>query len=179
MKTRIIKLSLIVMLILSMASASFAWFSADGAKTNVFTLGTIEVKVYENGFQDIEGATVTTYDKNVQVKSLGSKRTYVRVRLIPEWSNPSLPVSNVQLNLASNGDWVFSDGYYYYKYYLQQNELTSLLLESVSFTELGEEYSGEVFKLHVIAEGSQITHNAWEDIWGISSLPFMGGVPKP
>lgn len=177
MKTKIIAVSTILIAILIVAGSSMAWFSSTDAADNGFQIGTVKVEVVEEGFTDVSGATATTYEKNVKVRSLGTKGTYVRVRLVPEWSNPSLPVSNVQLKLANNSHWVYSDGYYYFKYYLQQNEITSLVLDSVTFTELGEEYEGETFKLHVIAEGVQITHNAWQNVWGISNLPFTPEQP--
>ncbi|HZJ84350.1 MAG TPA: SipW-dependent-type signal peptide-containing protein [Syntrophomonadaceae bacterium] len=177
MKPRLIAVSTIALLVLLIAGTSMAWFSSEDSQDGEFKLGTVKVEVVEEGFTDVEGATATTYEKNAQVKSLGTKKTYVRVRLVPEWSNPSLPVSNVELNLALNDDWLLVDGHYYFKYYLTQNQISSLLLESVTFTELGEEYEGEIFKLHVIAEGVQITHQAWKDVWGIDSLPFTPNQP--
>lgn len=171
MKKKLIAVSTIALIILIIAGGSMAWFMSDNNVDNLFKFGTIEVEVVEK-FEDINGAEVTTYLKNVQVKSLGTKKTYVRVRLVPEWSDPSLPVSNVELNLANNSDWVYFEGYYYYTDYLNQHDITSLLLESVTFTELGPEYEGAVFTLKVVAEGAQVTHDAWKDIWGIPSLPF-------
>lgn len=172
MKRKLVAISTIALIILVMAGSSMAWFMSDGSVDNIFRFGTIEVEVVEEGFTDVTGAAATTYEKNVQVRSLGSKKTYVRVRLVPEWSNSSLPVSNVELNLSNNGDWVYSEGYYYYTRYLEQGEITSLLLNSVTFTDLGPEYVGETFTLKVVAEGAQVTNGAWKDIWGISTLPF-------
>lgn len=176
MKKKSIVISTIILTILLISGASMAWFSHDSSLSNEFRMGTVEVEVVEQGFIDINGAEATTYDKNVQVRSLGSKRTYVRVRLVPHWSNPSLPVSNVELNLANESDWILhTDGYYYFKYYLNQDDITSLLLESVTFTELGPDYEGEVFTLKVVAEGVQISNDAWKKVWGLTSLPFIPG----
>lgn len=173
MKSKRLAISTIILVILLVAGTTLSWFTTGDAKTNEFKMGTVKVKVIEEGFENIENATATKYDKNVQVQSLGTKRTYVRVRLIPEWSNPSLAVSNVQLNIANNGDWILhTDGYYYFIYYLTQNQITSKLLESVTFTDLGPEYEGATFSLHVLAEGVQITHEAWKDVWGLTDLPF-------
>lgn len=173
MKIKVIVVSTILAISLATMS-TFAWFTASESEANEFQLGTVEVEVVEPGFSDLTGVEADTYDKNVMVKSLGTKRTYVRVRLIPEWSDPSLPVSNVELNLSSNGDWtqLQPDGYYYYKHILFEGEETSLLLSSVTFNELGPEYDGETFTLKVVAEGVQITHNAWQDVWGLTDLPF-------
>lgn len=180
MKKKIIVVLVVLLIATIIAGGSMAWLTSNPDEaTNEFQMGTVEVEVVEEGFTDISGAIATTYEKNVQVRSLGTKRTYTRVRLVPEWSNPSLPVSNVVLNLSTSGDWTEkqSDGYYYFKYYLTENQITSLLLESVTFTELGSEYEGETFTLKVVAEGVQITHEAWKDIWGLTSLPFIPEEP--
>lgn len=174
MRKKLVAVSTIV-LIVSLIGVSLAWFLSTESQADRFEFGTIEVQVLEPGFNDISGAEVGTYEKNVKVVSLGTKKTYVRVRLVPEWSEPSLPVSNVVLNLAPNSDWVYSDGHYYFKYYLTQDQETSLLLDSVTFTDLGPEYQGETLTIKAVAEGAQTTHEAWKDIWGITSLPFVPG----
>jgi hypothetical protein len=178
MKKRIVVVSTILLISLMIAGGSMAWFTSNpGEEVNEFKFGTVQVKVVEPGFEDLENVEATTYDKNVKVQSLGTKRTYVRVRLVPEWSDPSLPVSNVQLNL-NTGDWTTkqADGYYYFKYYLKENEMTSLLLNSVTFTDL-DGYEGQTFTLKVVAEGVQITHEAWKDVWDLNNLPFTPEEP--
>lgn len=178
MRKKIIAVSTMLLIILA-TSITFAWFSSSEAITNKFNMGTIKVEVLEPGFQDLTNVDIGTYTKNVQVASRGTKRTYVRVRLIPEWSDPSLPISNVQLNLNLT-DWIDGqDGHYYYKYYLTKDQETSLLLQSVTFISLGPEYNGKTLTIKAVAEGAQITHDAWKDIWGINTLPFEGNVPKP
>lgn len=178
MRKKIIAVSTMLLIILA-TSITFAWLSSSEAIANKFKMGTIKVEVLEPEFQDLTNVSTGNYTKNVQVASRGTKRTYVRVRLIPEWSEPSLPISNVQLNLSLT-DWVDGgDGHYYYKYYLTKNQETSLLLQSVTFTSLGPEYNGKTLTIKVVAEGAQITNGAWKDIWGISTLPFVEGIPKP
>ncbi|OLS02180.1 SipW-dependent-type signal peptide-containing protein [Tissierella creatinophila] len=179
MKKKSIILSIALLIAILIAGGSLAWFtSSPSAEVNKFKMGTVKVKVVEEGFENLENVKATTYTKNVQVQSLGTKRTYVRVRLVPEWSDPSLPVSNVVLNL-NLGNWTTKqpDGYYYFKYYLKENEITSKLLESVTFTSLPPEYEGKVFTLKVVAEGVQITNGAWKDVWGINTLPFTPEIP--
>ena len=173
MKRKAIIISTIALLVLTVG-ISMAWFSDRESVGNEFNMGTVEVEVLEPGFEAPSDIQVgPEYDKKVQVKSTGSKKTYVRVKLIPEWSEPSLPVSNVKFNLAQNNDWVAGgDGYYYYKHVLNEGETTSLLLESVTFTSLGPEYEGQTLTIKAIAEGVQITHEAWKSVWGIDKLPW-------
>jgi hypothetical protein len=178
MKKRVIAISTLALIVLAVGMTS-AWFLASESEANKFKMGTVEVEVVEPGFNDLTGIQAGTHNKNVKVVSRGTKRTYVRVSLVPEWSEPSLPISNVQLNLSSS-DWVDGgDGFYYYKYYLTKNQETSLLLQSVTFTSVGPEYNGKTLTIKASAEGVQITHDAWKDIWGRTSLPFTPGIPKP
>lgn len=172
MKNKSIVISTILIVLL-ISSVSYAWFTSNTDILNKFEMGTVNVEVLEPGFEDFEGAEeLVTYSKNVKVRSLGSKKTYVRVRLVPYWSDQSLPVSNVRFNLASNSDWEYEDGYYYFKYYLEKGDITSLLLNSIEFTELGPEYEGKRFSLKVVAEGVQISNDGWKKVWNLSSLPF-------
>lgn len=180
MKKKIIIISLTLLITTVIAGSSMAWQLHNTEESvNEFKMGTVKVEVVEKEFTDIKDVTETTYDKKVQAKSLGTKETYVRVRLIPQWSEPSLPTSNVELNISRNGDWTKreTDGYYYFKYYLTENQLTSLLLESISFKDLGPEYEGADFTLKVVTEGVQTTNGAWKDVWGLTNLPFTPDRP--
>lgn len=180
MKRKIIVISLALIMILAIAGGSMAWqTNKSEERKNEFKVGTVNVKVVESGLKNISKVAEGTYDKNIRVESLGTKRTYVRVRLIPEWNEPSLPVSNVKFNLSSNGHWTNRqlDGYYYFKYYLTEDQLTSLLLESLTFTDLDPEYEGADFTLKIVAEGVQTTHEAWKNVWGVTNLPFTPEQP--
>lgn len=178
MKKRIIPISIIVLIVLSIGVTS-AWFLASESTAGEFKMGTVKVEVLEPSFQDLTNVSAGTYDKNVKVASRGTKRTYVRLALFPEWSEPSLPISNVDLNLNLS-DWVDGgDGFYYYKYYLTKDQETSLLLNSVTIDPLGPEYDGQTLTVKALAEGVQITHEGWKDVWGLTSLPFTAGLAKP
>lgn len=177
MKKKTILISLLLVACFAMG-ATYAWFTYAEAKENIFAMGTVEVEVVET-FEEVGNAQVgSSYSKSVQVISHGSKKTYVRVMLLPEWSNPSLPVSNVVLELADNEDWVLhTDGYYYFQYYLTAGQSSSPLLASVSFTALGPEYTGKFLTIKVVAEGVQTTHDAWKEVWGLDTLPFTQDKP--
>ena len=188
MKAKTLAISTIVLIVLIVAGATMAWFTA-GSPTiaNKFNMGSVEVEVVEE-FQEVNDVTIgVNYDKKVWVESRGTKNTYVRVRLVPEWSsNPSLPVSNVELIFADDIDqyWedntgVNGDGYFYYKYYLTTGKpVTSLLLKGVKFNNLVG-YEDATFTLKVVAEGVQITHDAYQDVWGFDELPFTVLGPNP
>lgn len=175
MKKRIlISLSLIVVFAFVLG-ATFAFFTATAPPvTNTFKTGTVNVEVNEHGFENVDNWNPgDTTNKDVTIKSKGSKKTYVRVKLTKMWTN-ELPNDNVELVLANNNDWVYSDGWYYYKKILNKNEETSKLLDAVkligSITE--NEYQGQTLSVNVETEAVQATHDAYKDVWGLTSLPF-------
>ena len=177
MRHKTIMVSLIAIICLA-SGVTYSWFTARETGENRLDMGTVEVEVVED-FQSVTDAVRNVeYKKTVQVQSNGTKKTYVRVKMFPEWSEPSLPVSNVQFNLADNSDWVLhGDGYFYFKYYLTQGQVTSELLQSVTFTDLGPEYSGKTLSVKVLVEGVQTTHDAWKEVWGLTELPFEPDMP--
>lgn len=153
-----------------------SWFTAADETSTELELGTIKVKVIEGEDINIEDIAITNYEKDIKIENLGNK-AYVRVRLVPEWTNHNLPISNIELNLSDNNDWIYSDGHYYFKYYLKEGEITSSLLDSVSFTKIDKNYEGASFKLNVIVEGVQMNEKAWKDTWRLDDLPFEPGKP--
>ncbi|MGO1820291.1 MAG: TasA family protein, partial [Senegalia sp. (in: firmicutes)] len=172
MKKRIlISLSLVVVFAFVLG-ATFAWFTdSSGAVTNTFTAGTVAVEVNENGFENIDNWNPgDTTNKDVTVISKGSKKTYVRVKLTKMWTN-QLPNDNVELVLANSGDWVYSDGWYYYKHILNENEETTKLLDAVKLIGpiTDNEYQGQTLTVNVEAEAVQATHEAFKDVWGLTS----------
>lgn len=168
MKKKLMIMSTILLISIAVAGNTFAWFSTstDGSgkkETPIKTaLSTIDVSVL---------------DTNARVKSSGTGKTYVRVRLIPQWSDPSLSVSNVELSLNSE-DWTSkqADGYYYFKYYLNENQATSALVKSINISKTPE-YDGAEFNLKTVAEGVQINNEAFKKVWKINSLPFTPDKP--
>ena len=172
---------LIGLLVLSLAGllvvgGTAAWFgSTPESKTNQFTAGTVVIEVEESFTPPTAWQPGETATKEVSVKSIGTKGVYVRVALTPVWSDSSLPIDNVQLTFDSSFStyWVYSDGWYYYKSILYQGEVTELLLASVTLdpATTGEEYQGETLDIVVSAEAVQASHNAYQTVWGLTSLP--------
>ena len=91
----------IIMLLCIASSVTYAWFTAGEAKENRFDMGTVSVEILEEFEPIVDVMADVDYEKVVKVKSNGSKKSYVRVKIFPEWSEPSLPVSNVEFNLCS------------------------------------------------------------------------------
>lgn len=160
MKGRMITFSLILLISLMVAGGTFSWFtSSPDESSNDIMMGIVEVDVIENGLDEI------------WVKNSGTRECFVRVRLIPQWSDQSLSVSNVEIDINYNS-WIEEGGYYYFKESLPVDEKTDYLIRSVDYSELTSEYEGAAFTLKVVAEGIQIAEEAWREVWSIDSLPF-------
>lgn len=177
---------LVLTLIALLAAGTWAWFTASDEVTNTFTAGTVKIAIVEEYTPAIGWTPGAVTDKEVSVKSTGSKATYVRVSLIPIWGSevdgqfvtePGLPVDNVQLYWNDDA-WVYVDfpaqggGWYYYKSILAAGEETSLLLNSVTLASgTDDRYQGKVLQIVVSAEAVQASHEAYKDAWGLDALP--------
>ena len=115
MKNKIIIFSAIFLISMMVAGGTFSWFtsSPDALFTNA-EMGIVKVEVMENGIEDI------------RVKNLGTSDSYIRVRLVPQWSNPNLSIGNIDINI-NDDEWENLDGYYYYTKLLSKEEITSNL----------------------------------------------------
>lgn len=161
MKKKMIIVSLALLMTLAVAGTTFAWFYSGDSSIGSKSLTTIQVEtIGEN--------------ENVHVQNKGTGDVCVRVRIIPQWSDPNLSVSNINLNLNIGDDWTDKqvDGYYYYKHILKPNENTSNILNNIVIPEsLEGEYAGKSFNVKVVSEGVQTNQKALISVWGISSIP--------
>ena len=155
MKNKLIVFSAILLVSIMVAGGTFAWFtSSPEASVNKAQMGIIKVEVIKNGIGDIK------------IENDGTSDCYVRVRLVPQWSDPSLSISDVAISIG--GDWKKENDYYYYKKVLKEVEVTKDLIKSIDFSTI----EGATFTLKVVAEGVQTTYQAWEKVWSINKLPF-------
>lgn len=156
--------SFIMLLVLGVALATgetlgFFKLSSEPLENN-FEVGTVKVEIHQKTSEDI------------RIENLGNSLAYVRVMLIPMWSDGSLSVDNVELMLNTL-DWVKGeDGYLYYKSELIGGEITSSIIKDVKVNGLEPIYEGETLTVKILAEGVQKANKGWVDVWGIDSLPF-------
>lgn len=178
---------------LLVAGGSMAWFTAADEMDNTLVAGTVEIAIDEHGFdQGTPLSLQQPIEKIVSVKSIGTKRTYVRVSLTPIWSNPTsgtigtidLPESNVELTLSSSANWKYYKGWYYYLQFLSEGDETENLITDVRLkaAETGPEYSGQTLQVFVNAEAVQASHQAFTHVWGLSEVEFTAlgiAIPTP
>ncbi len=183
------KLALTAIAVLSLAAVliggNWAWLvDKTGPLTNRFTAGTVRVEINEHGFTDVsDWSPGVATGKMISAKNRGSKACYVRISLTPIWGSevegvftaePSLPVDNVQFNFVAGygSNWVYQEGWYYYRSILAGRAETELLLQSVTLkSPMDAEYKGKVLRIMVNAEAVQASHEVYKEAWGLQNLP--------
>jgi|SRR5690554_3087799 len=160
MKNKFIAFSTMLLVSIMVAGGTFAWFtSSPESSLTKAEMEIVKVEVVGNGLE------------NIGVRNLGTSETYIRVLLVPQWSDHSLSVSNVDIDINTS-DWAEEAGYYYYRNKLGVRAETTNIVNDISINGMTPEYEGQSFTVKVVAEGVQSANEAWKDVWGIDSLPF-------
>lgn len=199
-KRSIMLLAMLLFLVSAVTGLTMAWFSDKAPPVmNTFEVDTVNIQLYDKlGAVDFPEAGINvnpgdTFDKEVFVKSLGSEKTYVRVLMAPKWvssKGTALPlksrlVDTVTMNLGA--DWIAGPTgeipatggqWYYYKYMLDKDEVTTKLLDGVVFSgpAIGNDYQGASYTIDVYAEAVQASYDAFLYEWGIEGA--VGTVHK-
>lgn len=184
MKKKLIGLSLILMLIAIIANSSLAYFSDEEIATNVITAGNIKIELNEM-MEDEQGNLIpyqnemmmmpnTTVSKIVSVKNIGNQDAYIRLEVLK-----SINVDNADLDLIqiqyNQQDWMYQDGYYYYRFALKPQEETSPLFNEVYFdASMSNEYQNSVATIEIIAYSVQAKNNG-SHVLEASGWPSKGG----
>lgn len=167
---------IVILLILSIFigfGTTQAYFTHRRGLLNTFRVGYNEITVTEdyNPPDEIVPGETIEFRKNVRVKNTGTVPCFVRVRL--EYSDSEMKsfCKNIlygesidandwktEIERISNGDWVYNetDGCYYYTKVLEEDDVTSLLLDKVQvLVPKSEENSLKDFEIYVYAESIQ------------------------
>lgn len=106
--------------------------------------------------------------KIVTVKN-ESASAYIRSRHIVEIKDENgdiMELSREELDsfisvFGTDDNWIFSDGWYYYKLPLEKGESTKALFEAVEFSavNMDNRYQGCIISLNVEAQAVQAAHN--------------------
>ena len=183
--------------VLLIVGGTIAYYTSTDTFSNEFETGIYQIQVQENFISPDDWTPGTTTPKEVIATNKGNVDVAVRVKLTENWIDANgdpLPLrdSNYRyaaiINLANDNRWKYnySDGYYYYNYYLKPNESTTSLIKSVTFnpnvnisqdkncetvngittcaTSLGG-YSGGKYTLTVDIETCQ--YDEYRNIWNV------------
>lgn len=175
MKRRLL-ITALAMLILSLTVyGTMAYLTSNVTAHNVITSGNVKIELLDQtvsgsetkdfpkeGLKVMPGITAS---KEVSVKNLANT-SWIRVYLDKEilLGNGKTATSEsvnevIKLNLNAK-DWIFSDGFYYYKEPLEKDETTSRLFTTVTFdTKMGNEYQNAILTIQVYAQAVQSANN--------------------
>ena len=135
---------LLLLTISIIVGATIAYYTSSDTFENEFDTGTYKIETQETFVSPENWTPGTTTPKTVIATNKGSTPAAVRIKLTPSWKDANGdPLSltdshNTEaaiINFADNLDsrWTYSNGYYYYNYYLDENGSTTSLLKSVTF----------------------------------------------
>lgn len=115
MKKKVLTVALVVALIAIMVSGTLAYFTDNDEVTNTFTIGSVEIEIYENDeattsdtisfgkltpvVKDNPSEDVSYIDKVVDVKNIGANDAYIRTHI----AIPTQLVGYLYLNLSESG----------------------------------------------------------------------------
>lgn len=179
----IIILVLLAMFII-LIPIGYALFSDTKQEEGIINVAKIEVVLEEDPEweENEDEYGIKKYTKAVKGVSKAEQDAYVRIKCIPivqyydeetsEWITASVSQNDILLNINSE-DWVYSNGYWYYKKVLKGYEETGILNINWQVLEVPTEISTKQLRtdVRVILEYAQASNNMWKEIFGIENLP--------
>lgn len=165
-------LILILLLIIVSASATYAFIVRESDTESIITFGSLKMKLIETTLVDGEEVEVsdevlnishvTNASRIVRVKNVGEHSMYVRVKLDVYGENEGSKVDiSDAYKIDTSENWIYQDGYYYYKYALSENEITDELMREIVFDNniVTSKYQGFKFNLDIKGEALQRENN--------------------
>ena len=187
MKKKIIIALAILLCLTSVVGGTLAYFTAYGTARNVITTGGIGVEVVEQQVvggepvpyppEPIEIMPSTNVSKVVSARSLDApawiRMTYVTTVLGPDGKAKDFPADSIAKAIivhTNSTNWTEKDGWWYYKDALAVDEVSTPLIESVSFSgpNMGNEYQNCQAIIDVAVEAVQVANN------GTSAMTALG-----
>lgn len=182
-KVKIIVALLITCLLL--ASVSYAYVVRKSTSSNIITFGKLKMKLIESTIEDgkeisiqdgsnIDITNNPTVNRYIRVRNVGKHPMYVRISL-----NSYLKVNNKKINAndlitynVNEEDYIYKDGWYYYKYELKPGKETSNLITGISFDvdKVLNNYGKGLFDLDIDAGAVQSENNE-TDILKVKGWP--------
>ena len=173
-------LAALLVLVLGIVGTTLAWLTdTTDALTNTFEYAKVSCEVKEA----FDGNTKS----NVQVKNTGTTDAYIRATYVVTWQDDNgnvsgQPVQNTDYTISLNtNDWTEKNGYYYYKYVVPADGLTSNLINSCRVEDGVNPPDGYYLCVEILATAIQSRPaKAMGEAWGYTMnngmlTPYMSG----
>lgn len=191
MKNKKSLIALILAALIVTIAGTLAYFTDTVSIDNEFAVSDFNVELIEEFISPANWKPGDETNKVVTAKNNGAIPAKVRIKLVESWKDENgdeLPLVQdgnriAQINFVNTSNWAKSGEYYYYNATLNANDVTSAIINKVTFnplfisskrcktdvnrvttcTSYGEEYEGGTYSLKVIAEFAQADYylNAW------------------
>lgn len=171
-KLKIFVVALVAIMMAFISTSTLAYYSAVGKATNVVTSGKIQFKIHEmtdagtpfpqEGVYIVPGDIVS---KKVTIESDCDHPFYLRVKIVYGVNSQELTAEDCfKLNINEE-QWMFHDGWYYYKGIVAPGETTPQVFSHVEMVgaKIDNSYLGKTLTLTVDAQAVQSENNPVED----------------
>ena len=180
-----IKIALLIslVLILAVSVAGTLAYIADRTPglTNTFEPGQVSGDIVEDVSNGVK--------RDVRVKNTGDAPEYVRINVVATWQNESgdvyaeVPVAGTDYEITfhtypeePDSMWIKgSDGYYYYRFPLEEGLMTKGSLLTCKSTAMKGEY---FIAVRIMAQCIQAEPSSVIDAWGVTVNPETGEITK-
>ena len=132
-------LALIAVALIGIIGGTIAYFKTNATIKNIFSTATYQTTTTEEFNSPENWAPGQEVPKTIFVKNDGSIEVAVRLSYTEKWENSEGidittedNLAKVTINKNDTVNWVYNNGYYYYKKYLKQNEVSTSFIKSVT-----------------------------------------------
>ncbi len=181
MKTKRFSVTALILMLIAVLMAgvgvTLSYFVTSIETENIVQFGHIKMQLIETEMgpdgverpvdleQSVNITRNNTLDRRLTVKNIGNHPAFIRVRLNFRLAENTGDDMQQYLSLDfDETNWIFKDGWYYYKAVLQPGETTASLMTKLIFDDnaLSTYYPGGSFVLDVDAQAVQSENNALE-----------------
>jgi len=174
-KLTLILLSVVAILSFSTGLMTIAMLRSETGKlTNKFELGNVTTEIEEE-FEKTQ--IVTTFKKEPIIRNTGKSDCYVRVRVTISPEEAIVVVGDEEAFGGTKTNWVYYNGYYYYKTPIVPGEATTPLFNTVT---VKDEYIDTIegFEVTVYQEAVQAKLSAKDGSYTTSSAEIWAVYDK-
>lgn len=182
LKLKATAIALVAIMLTFLTQGTLAYYTVVGKATNVVTSGNIQFIIHEKTDQGTdfpeEGVYIVPGDvvsKQVSIESDCQHPFYLRVKVVYGVDSQELSAEDCfKLNIDEN-NWLFHDGWYYYKGIVEPGQTTPNVFSHVEIvgSEVDNSYLGKTLTLSVVAHAVQSENNpiTGTDIYTASGWP--------
>ena len=176
-KRRLVIFFLVIIAFFIFIISSVAFRVYNKTANNVITFGNIKMQLLQttlnenneeinvNNNEKFDITHTSTVSRRIKVKNLGKQEIFLRISLEmigTDENNKEFNANDLVTYDVNENDWIYKDGWYYYKNTIKENEITSNLITEIAFdiNNITTNYPKGNLKFNVKAQAVQAKNNA-------------------